>query len=261
MKSLVSILISLSMMASLAYAKDKERKILNFKNNQVCSISIGENDTLDAKIFFPSSEPENAVITFADPASQNQQELFKKISWLFYYFVKTYKIGNAKGKKNLVFFLHQDYKKIPYSYYISIHNLKLLNNRTFDDREYRLFGKIMPVKYVLKKGKFKSQGTNDDKKVKQDFLNFLNNFNYGLYETQVANDYYKRKPVTTDSSHSYTIERKKYNSDGSSVTYFIMCRPGGMINIVSETRSGGCNWDTNSKCHNNLQEAIQVSCK
>jgi len=46
------------------------------------------------------------------------------------------------------------------------------------------------------------------KKIKQDFLNFLNNFHYGLYETQVANDYYKRKPVTSISSHSYTIEEK-----------------------------------------------------
>jgi len=40
-----------------------------------------------------------------------------------------------------------------------------------------------------------------------------------------------------------------------------MCRPGGMINIVAETRPGGCKWDTNAICHNNLKEAIQASCK
>lgn len=262
MKKLVSVLISLSIMTSIVYAKDKERKILNFKNNKEFSILIGENDTLDAKIFFPSSEPENAVITFTDSISKNKQELFKKISWLFYYFVKTYKVGNTQGKKNLVFYTHQDLKKLPYLYYISIHDLKLLNNRTFDNKEYKLFGKIMPVKLVLKKGKFKVLSKNSKStKIKQDFINFLNNFHYGLYETQVANDYYKRKPVVNNSSHSYTIERKKYNDDGSSITYFIMCRLGGMINIVSETRTGGCSWDTNAICHHNLQEAIQASCK
>lgn len=257
MKRLIlSIIGVMTVLGILLNAKEiVNRKVLNIEEKTFSTIML--NTQVPTKIFFPSREPQNAVIQFALNKTKSEKKYFEKINFIFYNFLRNYKIGNTNKKKNLVLWTN-DNRGL---FVISFDNLKLLNDRDFGAKDGKNLtnGKVvLPFKEVIRKGYFKA--TADEKGIKKRFIRFLNNYSVGLFETTVETTYYHTPSTLKESKENnigWSIEKKEY--DGDSVKYFIMCRPGGMTILTAIPRLNEY-WDSHGKMHDSLSNAASRSC-
>jgi hypothetical protein len=224
-----------------------ERKQLNVVEKDFHTIFLGKK--IPTKIFFPSKEPENVVIQFLLNDTKTEKKYFEKINFIFYNFLKNYKIGTTNKKKNLVLFT--DDKRDLFT--ISFSDLKLLNNRDFGDNDVKKLVNtpLLPLKEIMKKGKFKENKNG----IRKRFINFLNDYSFGLFETMVEVEYIKKD--NKSNQVTWTIEKKRYDRD--SVTYFVKCRPGGMT-ILTAIPKLNRYWDSHSVVHDTLSSAANKSC-
>ncbi|MDQ7084085.1 MAG: hypothetical protein Q9M36_03765 [Sulfurovum sp.] len=107
----------------------------------------------------------------------------------------------------------------------------------------------------MKKGNFKL--LKNENGTKKRFMQFLNSYSVGLFETMIENEYSGENKKLKTNKISWSIEKKEFNKD--SVKYFIMCRPGG-ITILTAIPSLNQYWDSYAKMHNTLSKAANKSC-
>lgn len=175
-------------------AGDTKRKIFNIEE-ETFSISFMDNK-IPAKLFFPNNKDEAVVEVVLNDVT-SEKKFYERLSFVYQYFLKSFKIGKTNGKKKLVFFISD--KKYITAFQISLNNLRLLNNRDFSEEDGKKLteGKfIYPIKAILRKGKFKvvpSALTISTNKLNSNFQKYLDNHSFGLYETLFETEYLEKK--------------------------------------------------------------------
>lgn len=161
-------------------------------------VKFPDGNILNMWMFFSDRFDDDVVFVAEISKSHSEREYFTKISMIYKWFLKNYKIGSIH-KKNLSLFLVNDRKDYSYFYRMSVNNLKLLNNRDFGSKDLALFddngGMVYPIKVILRKGKFiKVSDKKSDVGVKKRYSTFLIKYDISpLIEPLIESFYEKKK--------------------------------------------------------------------